>query len=170
MRIRRLLVLVVVVAPLANGPVAAQTDGDTEPEDRCAAIDLLAVVAVFTGSPSSVDDDVLVFDDIDVEEGDVNTPVSVEYPQGPPVLDDVEALRVRAWDGERGLQSDVACGATTDIDDQPLEVDDDRLAAIARTAGDLSSRLGRWALIASAGLFAVVAVFSVYRRWRPRLW
>ncbi|MDH3708066.1 MAG: hypothetical protein OES57_18525 [Acidimicrobiia bacterium] len=168
---RPLLVLVVLATTLANvAAVDAQSTEDDDSGDPCAAVDLVAIVAVFTGEPENADDESLTFTDIDVEEGDVNTPVVVQYPQGLPVLDDVGAIRVRAFEGESGLQSEVECGATTDINNELLELDDDRLAAIARTAGDLSSRLGRWALIACAVLFAAVMSLTVYRRWRPRLW
>ncbi len=127
--------------------------------------------AVFTGDPAGVDGESITFEDVELEAGDVSAPVVVDYPEGIPVIDgDTDRLRVRATEDPTGLRSEVACGGTTTDDNQPLEVDDDRLAAIGRTAGDFSQRLGRWALFASLSLFALVAVVTLFRRWRPRLW
>ncbi|MGI9601764.1 MAG: hypothetical protein ACR2QE_07760 [Acidimicrobiales bacterium] len=181
------LTAAIFIAVVAGGPARAQTESTTTTDPTttlsadaattttasgpvCPDADLIDVAVVFTGMPSDTDNDTLVFEDVVVESGRARPPVIVNYPDGLPVLADVDALRVRAVRTNTGLESEVECGGTTTIDDELLEVDDDRLAALVRTAGDLSSRAGRWALIISLGLFAAVAAITLFRRWRPGLW
>lgn len=176
MRRRRLGVLsaLAMVPAAAVVPAPAWAHDDAEPDSPepvtidCG--DQPALAAVFVGQPTQSRDDQLLFDEITVQEGDVSAPIAVSYPDGLPLITDDMVLRIRVSLSDDGYRSDVMCLATTTVDGDPLELDDDRLAAIARTTGEAASRAGRGALLGSVVLFAAVAVFTGIRRWRPRLW